>query len=998
MKSGTTRVVILMLLAAASPASAWICSSNCSCGRGPGYVYANCPPAKRSLTVYNEFRSYVKVTCYENTTDLKLLYSSDMGPVPHVIFKQCPLPQQNYSALLKSMGAQDFSQLDICDSTLSATDLRERLFGLDSVSSLSLNYLGLADVPYDFLKNLSQLKNLDFRDNNLRFPIGFFDHVPNLRTLEISRNNIKYLEPGTFRNLSQLYRLSAWANRLQNLTRETFVGLNGLVGLDLTNNGIQELADDVFAELHNLKVLAMHANNFTYLPNNLFRNTRMLETIRINDNRGELASLPPGLLANLTYLREAYLHRVSLSNLPEDLFHGSMNLTIITLFGNNLKTLPAGLFRDNIRLLKLDLSSNKLEQLPDNIFSTLFELKLLDLSNNHLTKINEHLFANIYNLESLFMRRNAISDVHGLAFFNLQRLRKFDISSNIVSFSNSVQDLIFMSHHVKLDITHNMISKIDLDEAETISLSSMGTDRTVRSITVYLDGNPLNCDCSIYDFLRYLEVKISPEVLSWFQLLPGSLECSSPPMYQGTRVSSLLTEHFLCGCDNTEQQESIRCPKNCTCCAKPHSETLIVDCSKVGLLHAPAELPNLSNLKISHTQLLLQGNNITSLASATQPGYEHVTHIDISHNKLNVLHVDQLPPKLQILHLVDNNLTELNKPVLAFLENRTTVSLQGNPWSCSCKNRDFLSFLHSQFQQVNMQIKPYFLPNNCLLSKTNVLHLRNITCLTQNGINVPLPPMTVNEMCPVDIALILMLGITIGVVGLLLIAIATLLCCYRHKIKIWLYAHNTMLWWITEDELDEGKLLDVFISFSHEDEYFVVKELVPRLEGEQKPFKLCCHFRGCTSGEFIPQQIARSIRDSTRTLVVLSPNFLESVWGSMELRAVHQRALNEGRTKAIFLLYGDIGKVEDLDPEIKTCLRANTYIKWGDPWFWDKLHYALPHRLPKKEKRYHLNTAATSDKMDLMIPAFSTPITTTPPADTINTSFIIHEKAPVLDA
>ncbi|XP_063243029.1 protein toll [Bacillus rossius redtenbacheri] len=1016
-------VAALLLLVAGSLASAWTCSSNCSCGTGPSYAFADCPS---NLKVENNYGRYVKVTCYEPTTDLKHLDKFAIGPVPQVVFKKCSIPQQNYSYLLKSMGAEAVTQLDICDSTVSATELRDRLSGLDGVTSLSLNYLELTDIPEDFLQNVPQITKLDLRYNNMKIPLGVFDYVPNLRILELSGNGLDYLEPGLFRNLTQLTRLSAWNNRLQNsLTRETFMGLKQLVILDLHSNGIQELTDDVFAELHSLKILGLDGNHFMSLPSTLFTNTSMLEMVRFNDNRRELASLPSGFLANLTNLREAFLSRMSLSSLPEDLFHGSGNLINITLTGNKLRTLPAGVFRDTTRLLRLDLRSNKLEQLPDNIFSTLTKLQVLDLSNNQLTEINNNLLAATMDIQTLNLRQNAIAEIHNRAFFNLQKLRSFDISRNRVSFSQSfgygsplnnckdleflnlsnnsigtifedwrmvmqklkfldlsrnnitlveVEDLIFLSRHVKVDLRHNHIHTINLYGAEAIAKNSIGSDGGAKTnTTFYLDGNPLSCDCNAYDFLRYLKYKIAPEVHSRFDLVPGKLTCAAPLLYQGMQVSDLLVERFTCGSEDTNMQAFVRCPSNCTCYINQYSEALIVDCSDAGLLHAPEEMPHMSISRLSHTQLLLRRNHITSLPNATQPGYENVTSIDISHNRLNVLQISQLPTRLKRLNLDHNNLTHLDDKVLDFLVNRTSLTLQGNPWSCSCDNRYLLSFFQSQFEQV--------------------MDLRNITCKWQNGSSAFLSLMAIDDLCPVDTALIVLLGITVGVVGLLLGMVAVLYHCYQQEVKVWLYAHNMLLWWVTEDELDRGKLFDAFVSFSHKDEEFVVNELVPGLEGGPRPFKLCLHFRDWIAGEFIPTQIARSVSESRRTLVVLSPNFLESVWGRMEFRAAHQQALSEGRARVILLLYGDIGPVDGLDPELKTYLSTNTYVKWGDPWFWDKLRYALPHWRQVKEKHYHRNVTAIGDKMDLMFPATNTPAATTPPADAINPIFIMEDKA-----
>lgn len=258
--------------------------------------------------------------------------------------------------------------------------------------------------------------------------------------------------------------------------------------------------------------------------------------------------------------------------------------------------------------------------------------------------------------------------------------------------------------------------------------------------------------------------------------------------------------------------------------------------------------------------------------------------------------------------------------------------------------------------------------------------------------SLPIYQMTPEDFCPTSIAWIAVGCSLVAFFGIILGTMAALYYRYQREIKVWLYAKNWCLWLVTESELDRDKIFDAFISYSHRDEDFVVNELMPNLEAGPRPFKLCVHFRNWLAGEWIPKQIANSVEESRRTIVVLSPNFLESVWGRIEFRAAHSQALSEGRARLIVILYGDIGPTEDLDPELRAYLNTNTYVKWGDPWFWQKLKYAMPHppefttttKQPRRQKLFFQTTQPprlqeSSDKSELidvpsLVPSNSTHI------------------------
>ena len=277
----------------------------------------------------------------------------------------------------------------------------------------------------------------------------------------------------------------------------------------------------------------------------------------------------------------------------------------------------------------------------------------------------------------------------------------------------------------------------------------------------------------------------------------------------------------------------------------------------------------------------------------------------------------------QVLKLNNNKIIKMSSDAINFLKNATTLqnlTLEANPWLCDCDAVDFRNFIKMK-------------------SDSNP-ELLNVKC---NGYDSLISEMTPEELCPTDTTWIVAVSLTITFAGMIIGILAAIYYRYQQEIKVWLYAHQCCLWCVTEDELDRDKIYDAFVCYSHKDDDFVENNILQKLEEGPKPYKLCIHTRDWLAGEWIPNQIARSIEQSRRTIIILSPNFIESIWGRMEFRTAHRQTLKEGRARVIIVVYGEIGPTDSLDPELKAYLNMNTYIKWGDRWFWEKLKYALSH-------------------------------------------------------
>jgi len=481
----------------------------------------------------------------------------------------------------------------------------------------------------------------------------------------------------------------------------------------------------------------------------------------------------------------------------------------------------------NLRELHLD--NNQLTTLESQCFDGVKSIQIINLYNNFLTFEDEYLpiddsvtirirvasrFQSLVNLERLNLRNNSIAAV--FEDFTLTSLTELDLSHNRISIVATDELQFPNKDKLTIDLRFNQIEMIDFRKPEN----------NQSAVTLLVDNNPLDCDCRILHFLNYLKESNQNGKSKSIDVIADDLICAKPERFANKTVRSLDAMDLICPLDTEGSNAVKRCPTECSCNVRPADKALLLDCSNDVLTQVP-HLPIASHLNLHKTELRIENSNLTELPTGAINGYSSVTELRVGHNQLSDLRLEQLPPNLIILELNDNRLQRINESVLAHLNNSKTLKqmrLAGNDWQCDCNNWQFINFAQNFYSKIS--------------------DFAELKCADGTEIS----KLIAGDVCTENETKIMLLSIVIAVLGLLIGALAALYYKYQKQIKMWMYAHNCCMWFVTEEELDKDKKYDAFVSYSHKDEDFVADYLVPALENGIIPYKLCLHERDWSPG------------------------------------------------------------------------------------------------------------------------------------------------------
>lgn len=440
------------------------------------------------------------------------------------------------------------------------------------------------------------------------------------------------------------------------------------------------------------------------------------------------------------------------------------------------------------RLTHLYLNDNQITSISSKAFIGIKSVEFITLQNNKLS-------LNAVGTAAIFENDKVGLLPTGSPFQKLEKLVTLNLANNSIT---SLFEDFTLGSLKSLNLSYNEISIISFDEFQSLGRDGLTIDLTHNQIeevlfppsidpmtpmfTVHLNNNPIECDCNVLNFVKYLRNRNNTEVANNVRITAGDLKCERPENLRNFLVSTLEPLQLLCPLDS-EETSMKRCPSDCECFVRLEDKHLLLNCAAD--LNV-AQLPVASNLNLKHTELRMENNNLTSLPAEPSLGYKEITKLLVGGNELKRIILENLPAKLTLLQLNDNKLQTLDESVMNFISNSTTIeqlTLSGNPWICNCTTRPFINFV----QKNHLKISDF--------SKMNCSDGR------------PLDQLTSSDLCNADNFFIVIISLVTAFMGLVLGALAALYYKYQKQIKMWLYAHNTCLWFVTEEELDKVRII-----------------------------------------------------------------------------------------------------------------------------------------------------------------------------------------------
>lgn len=384
------------------------------------------------------------------------------------------------------------------------------------VNHIELEYVTTRNLDVSNIRHLrwwhSEISKID---TAIRYPQQLVD-------VDLSFNNITYLQEYLFTNYTNLLELNLSYNFIADFSRDVFKSQSKIKRLNLSHNSLKAMPFQVYSPIPDMLELDLSFNCLVTFLDHYFRFNKNIKILLLNNNR----------LVKIT------------SNALVDL----VNLQHLDLSFNFLQSISMGLFDSLSQLKYLNLANNPLTSLASGTFRELKNLKLLDLSGNKLTQLSFGLLHFSPKLTSLTLDNTSIEVLHNSELLGIPDLTILNIRNNKKLREIETYVLADVPMLKQLDITGNILTYLPQSMANLSGLNKLN-----------ISENPWACDCRMYWFASWI-IKKKHSNLTVSDLTCGPyaypndmiptlqhLNCTSPRLqYKSpTRMYRLRTDTLL---------------------------------------------------------------------------------------------------------------------------------------------------------------------------------------------------------------------------------------------------------------------------------------------------------------------------------------------------------------------------------------------------------------------------------------------------------------------
>ncbi|XP_015216941.2 toll-like receptor 8 isoform X2 [Lepisosteus oculatus] len=799
------------------------------------------------------------------------------------------------------------------------------------LKSLSLTLNKIERVNHFDLENLTELRTLDLSGNcprcqNAPFPC---------ETCKTPKGSIE-VDPHAFQSLVNLEELHLSGNSLVKVHASWFQNCTKLKYLFLSFNFlISEIATGEFLNvLPHVEVIDL---SFNYAPKSYPRK------IKLSSNFSKLEALRALHI-------EGYVFRILDGNDLNPLF-SLKNLSLLNVGTNFLQYIHLTLFQNFFNLSLIYLSENRLASLSqrnDSIYANGNEADcvlnkplmkyhgnheekgtyivhkdkdyrlshplvkqqclrygpVLDLSKNNIFYISPELFKGLENTTCLNLSKNSIADsFNGTEFIHLPKLKYLDLSYNKIdlaydyAFSElthlEVLDLSNNPHYfVVAGVTHNLNFVKHLQVLKVLNLSQNEiftlTEKEMSSSSLkelQFQGNRL--DILWKNDERYIRLFTNLLNLTHLDMSHNKLQNIPSAAYEN--FPKTLTHLFL----NNNKLNLFKWEK-----------LIYFECLEV---------------------LDLSNNKIESIAEHIANYTKMLRKLYLGNNKISRLSDGFLrgARSLSRLYLDNNNLSLINTSTfLSGPENYLkTLSLKGNPFQCTCEIFDFLLWVEG----------------------TDIVIPRlatDVTCATPERLKRNAVIGFDRQQCIIDgTSAILFLASS----SIIAITVAVAITQHLFYWDVWYIFHYLKAKMKGYHYLKSTEsIYDAFITYDTKDPVvsdWVLNHLRVQLEENgEKLFPICLEERDWHPGAPVIDNLSQSIKQSRKTVFVLTEGYVKSGTFKIAFYLAHQRLLDDN-TDVIVLVLLEPVLLHSQFFRLRKRLCRKTILEWpknprAEKWFW----------------------------------------------------------------